>query len=599
MSGVIQLLPDSLANQIAAGEVVQRPASVVKELMENALDAKSTKITLVLKDSGKTLIQVVDNGKGMSETDARLCFERHATSKIKSSDDLFMIRSFGFRGEAMASIAAIAHVELKTKRTEDMTGTTVVIQGSKVVKQEPETLPDGTSVAVRNLFFNVPARRKFLKSDPVELRHILEEFARIALPNPEVFFSVYHNDQELYHFPSANLRQRLTMYFSKSTNEHIVPVSESTDFVKIEGFIGKPEMIKKSRGDQYIFVNQRFIKSNYLNHAIRLAYEHLVPSDHFPFYVLLLDIDPAMIDVNIHPTKQEIKFEDERLIYNLVKATIKHALGKYSVTPSLDFDQDANMRMQSAPRDHGTQHLGPSSPGFAVPQRAPSSERSKWIDFYADLSNQSDSQDHQPITLSSNWDKNDEDQADTQRCFQIADKYIISPMKTGWIVIDQSAAHERILYERHLSSLLNNKSVSQTSLFPETIQFAPHHASILEGLLVDLKYVGLQIEKFGESTFVVNAIPVEGLSMGTEEFIKQFIESYILNEEAKIESKENLARSMAVNMKITGGKVLGKEEMRELIDQLFACEIPYATPGGNKCFVTFGLEEVKLKFNSP
>ena len=307
MSGVIQLLPDSLANQIAAGEVIQRPASVVKELLENALDAKATQITLVIKDSGKTLIQVVDNGMGMTETDARLCLERHATSKITCSDDLFNIKSFGFRGEAMASIAAIAHLELKTKRKEDELGTYILVEGSKIKKQELQQLPNGTSVTVRNLFYNVPARRKFLKSDPVELKHILEEFTRIALPNPSTFFSVYHNDNELYHFTSSNLRQRLANYFGKTTNEKIVPVLEETDFIKVAGFIGKPELIKKSRGDQYFFVNQRFIKSNYLNHAVKIAYEGLIPADHYPFYVLLLDIDPAMIDINIHPTKQEVK----------------------------------------------------------------------------------------------------------------------------------------------------------------------------------------------------------------------------------------------------------------------------------------------------
>ena len=309
MSGIINLLPDALANQIAAGEVIQRPASVVKEMLENALDAKSTQIKLIIKDSGKTLIQVVDNGIGMTETDARLCFERHATSKIQSSDDLFQIRSFGFRGEAMASIAAIAHVELKTKRTEDELGTYVSIEGSKVKKQEPQQLPNGTSITVRNLFYNVPARRKFLKSDPVELKHILEEFTRIALPNPDIFFSVYHNDNELYHFTSSNLRQRLASNFGKSTNENIVPVHEETDFISISGFIGKPELIKKSRGDQYLFVNTRFIKSNYLNHAIKIAYEGLIPKDHFPFYVLLLDIDPAMTVSYTHltlPTNREV-----------------------------------------------------------------------------------------------------------------------------------------------------------------------------------------------------------------------------------------------------------------------------------------------------
>lgn len=600
MNGIINLLPDSLANQIAAGEVIQRPASAVKELLENALDAGSSQIKLIIKDSGKTLIQVVDNGLGMTETDARLCFERHATSKIKSSDDLFLIRSFGFRGEALASIAAIAHVELKTKRKEDEFGTFVLIEGSKIKKQEPQQLSNGTSISIRNLFFNVPARRKFLKSDPVELKHIIEEFTRIALPNPKTFFSLYHNDNELYHFPSSNLRQRITSYFGKNVNENIVPVSEVTDFISISGFVGKPELIKKTRGDQYIFVNSRFIKSNYLNHAINNAYDNLIPKDYYPFYILLLEIDPAMIDVNIHPTKQEIKFENERLIYNYVKVAVKHALGKYSITPSLDFDVENNIAFSSmnpgagnVSRTHENKHSG-----FNMERDDHKRPKENWIDFYKELGTTSKIEPG-PITFSSDWTEDDTEELNTaNKSFQVHDSYIISPIKSGWIVIEQSAAHERILFERHMKTLEHKKTVSQTSLFPDTIQVAPKNAEILDQILDLLKYVGFNIEKFGQYTYVVNALPVEGLKETPGKFIDAFIETYAANQELHLELKENIARSMASQMCISKGKKLTDIEMHELIDKLFACEMPYTSPSGKKCFITFGLDEVEQRFRS-
>jgi len=615
--GIINLLPDSLANQIAAGEVIQRPASIVKELMENALDAGSTEIRLILKDSGKSLIQVVDNGRGMSETDARLCFERHATSKIQQTDDLFNIRSFGFRGEALASIAAVAHVDLKTKRKEDELGTYVLIEGSKVKKQEAVPQSDGTSFTVRNLFFNVPARRKFLKSDPVELRHILEEFARIALPHPEVFFSVHHNDNELYHFPAGKLRQRLVNYFGKGSNEKIVPVSEQTDFIKIAGFVGKPEMIKKTRGDQYIFVNQRFIKSNYLSHAIKIAYENLIPDGHFPFYVILLDIDPAMIDINIHPTKQEIKFENERLIYNYLKVAVKHALGKYSIAPSLDFDAiNTNMMASTSasPRNGGFNSGGmsdnmpsPTIGGGYTTQGPSQGEKSKWIEFYQELSetSQQSSSDgvQNAITLSSDWDNDKGDEiGDTARsshnCFQVHDSYIISPIKSGLMVIDQSRAHERILYEQHLKAIQDKKITAQTSLFPETIQVEAKYAEILEGLQEELKYIGFHIDKFGQNTFVINSTPTEGLRESATTFVRRFVETYADNLELQISIPENIARSFAVNNRIKKGKRLEHSELQTLIDQLFACENPYNNPSGKKCFITFGLDEVERQFNN-
>ena len=605
-SGIIHLLPDSLANQIAAGEVIQRPASVVKELLENALDAGATQIKLILRESGKTLIQVVDNGRGMTETDARLSFERHATSKITQTDDLFQIRSFGFRGEALASIAAIAQVELKTKVAEEELGTLILVEGSKIKKQEPTNHAVGSSFSVKNLFFNVPARRKFLKSDPVELKHILEEFARVALPHPEVFFSVHHNDNELYHFPQSNLRQRLANYFGKGTNENIIPVEEETDFINISGFVGKPELIKKSRGDQYIFVNRRFIKSHYLNHAIKIAYENLIQDGQYPFYVLLLDIDPSMIDINIHPTKQEIKFENERLIYNYIKVTVKHALGKYSITPSLDFDASNAGFLNGnggRPPDQQSYNATPQQ-GSYTPGSGNKEEKSKWLEFYkdmSDLSQQNISSQGKSITLSSDWSNEKElgdNPTQSQSAFQVHESYIISPIKSGWMVIDQHRAHERVLYERHLNSLRLQKITSQTSLFPETIQVDPKHTELLESLLLDLKYVGFQIDKFGANTFVINGVPTDGLNESASLFIENFIATYAANLEIQISIQENIARSLAANSSIRKGKHLCPIEMQELIDQLFACEMPYTNPNGKKCFITFGLDEVENRFNN-
>lgn len=609
MSGIINLLPDSLANQIAAGEVIQRPASVVKELLENALDAQATMVQLIIRDSGKTLIQIVDDGIGMTDTDARLCFERHATSKITKSEDLFNIKSFGFRGEALASIAAVAHVELKTRHRSEDLGTQVVVEGSKVKKQEPCQVPAGTSFTVRNLFFNVPARRKFLKSDPVELRHILEEFIHVALPNPEVHFTVHHNDNELYHFPASNLRQRIINYFGKNVNEKIVPVSEETEFVKISGYVGKPDFIKKSRSDQYLFVNRRFIKSNYINHAIKLAYENLIPTDQYPFFVLMLDMDPALIDVNIHPTKQEVKFENERLIYNYVRVAIKHALGKYSIMPAIDFDGVNNDFLDIATGMEGggtrssrieTMTSASGGQGRAQPSRA---EKDRWSDFYRDI-NQAAQNTTQPkaITLSSDWsNENPEEihpEGNKKHSFQVHDSFIIAPIKSGLIVIEQQAAHERILYEQYLRQLVNHKVVAQKSLFPETVQIDPKNAKILDTLLEQLQFIGFGIEKIGMSSYLINSVPSEGFSGEATDFIESFIHTYASNTEIQISIKENIARSLAVHSSIKKGKKLSDDEIVALIDQLFACEMPYKSPSGHKCFITFGFNELMNRFKN-
>lgn len=610
MSGIINLLPDSLANQIAAGEVIQRPASVVKELLENALDAQAQMVQLILKDSGKTLIQIVDDGIGMNTTDARLCFERHATSKIKKSEDLFNIRSFGFRGEALASIAAVAYVELKTRQRDEDLGTHIIIEGSKVKKQEPCQASAGTSFNVRNIFFNVPARRKFLKSDPVELRHILDEFIHVALPNPEVHFTVHHNENELYHFPASNLRQRIVNYFGKNTNEKIVPVNEETDFVKISGFIGKPDFIKKSRGDQYLFVNKRFIKSNYINHAIKIAYENLIPSDQYPFFVLLLDIDPSLIDVNIHPTKQEVKFENERIIYNYIRVAIKHALGKYSIIPAIDFESvntDPFDQLASLERQTYDGHKGAASSKTSGSQPPPFSsraEKDKWADFYRDINESAKNETNVPkaITLSSDWGESATEsvhpEENKRNSFQVHDSFIIGPIKSGLIVIEQQAAHERILYEQYLRQLVNHKVVSQKSLFPETVQIDPKNAKILDTLLDELRYIGFGIEKIGMCSYLISSVPSEGFSGAATEFIDNFINTYTSNTEIQISIKENIARSLAVHSSIKKGKKLSDSEIVTLIDQLFACEMPYKSPSGHKCFITFGFNELLNRFKN-
>ncbi len=607
MKGIINLLPDALANQIAAGEVIQRPASVVKELLENAIDAGASSIKLIIKDAGKTLIQVVDDGKGMNDVDARLCFERHATSKINSTDDLFNIRSFGFRGEALASIAAVAQVELKTQQEGSNMGTHIIVEGSKVKKQEPISMNAGSSFVVKNLFFNVPARRKFLKSDPVELRHILDEFTHVAIANPDIFFSVHSNDNELYHLSTSNLRQRLINFFGKQLNDKIIPLSEESDFITVTGFVGKPDLIKKSRGDQYFFVNKRFIRSSYLHHAVKIAYENLVPSDHFPWYVIMIDIDPAMIDINIHPTKQEIKFENERLIYNYMKVAIKHALGKYSISPSLDFDAAEQYAALTA---QGGRAMNESSSGNPKGNlltnedygRVNKQERAEWMNFYKDLNDTvAQSEAGSPMILSSDWKEDHEINAiqavkPSAHSFQLHDSFIISPIKSGLLVIDQQTAHERILYEKHLSRLNQREVCSQNSLFPETIQLDQKYIDILETILPDLQCVGFSIERFGKNTFVINGIPSEGLEGSAAAFVQGFLHTYAENLELQLGIKENIARSLSKHGAIKRGRALSVEERQSLIDQLFGVQMPYVSPSGKKCFITLGKEELDNRF---
>jgi DNA mismatch repair protein MutL len=613
MSDIIQLLPDSVANQIAAGEVVQRPASAVKELMENALDAGSTNIKLIVKDAGKTLIQVIDNGCGMSETDARMSFERHATSKIRKADDLFAIRTMGFRGEALASIAAIAQVELKTKCTGDEIGVKIDIEGSEVKSQEACNCPQGTSISIKNLFYNVPARRNFLKNDTVELRHIIEEFQRVAIPNPEIAFSLHHNTTEIFHLEAGQLKQRLMAIFGSSYNTRLIPVEENTGIVKIKGFVIKPEFAKKTRGEQFFFLNKRFIKSPYLHHAVQSAFEEVLPKDSFASYFLMLDVDPKTIDINIHPTKTEVKFEDEKAIYAYLRSAIKKSLGQFNIAPSLDFDQEAYLyNMPLKPIDgvfkQPTITVDPNFNPFTSegatrnkPSERELSNRNNWEKMYSrhtDIQAEPEikqEEDTQQI-LDTDWD-NDLHDSNKKATYQLHNKYILSHIKTGFMIIDQQGAHERVLYERVLDTFEKHKSATQQELFPKTMELNATDFSLMQELLPELKAIGFDISEFGKQTFIINGVPADTANFDSVKLLEGLIENYKLNfQELRSNKRENLARSMARNMAIKSGKLLTQEEMNNLIDELFACKMPYSTPNGKPTISTISTDELDKRF---
>jgi DNA mismatch repair protein MutL len=629
MADVIQLLPDAIVNKIAAGEVIQRPASVVKELMENAIDAGSSAVKLIVKDAGKSLIQVVDDGCGMSETDARMALERHATSKIRQAEDLFAIRTMGFRGEAMASIAAVAQMEIRTRRRQDELGTRILIEGSEIRTQEACQCDGGTGISVKNLFFNIPVRRNFLKSNTVEMRHILDEFQRIALANPDIFFSLHHNNSEIFHLPPSNLRQRVVNVFGTLYNKRLVPVEEETDAMKLSGFISKPEFAKKTRGEQFFFVNQRFIKSAYLNHAVLTAYEDLLPSDTYPLYVVFIDIDPGKIDINVHPTKQEIKFEDDRLIYNYLKVAIRHSLGKYKVMPTLDFDQEgsfSSVRIKpispTRPATISTFKLGErassSGKGGAGKPEVGDGQRQKnnlgnWESLYEGLEEFAETgsvsnnslEGTEMTTIESSWSSDptlDQHQgggmSKAQRePYQIHAMYIVSPIKSGFILIDQQAAHERILYERYLNALQDQRASTQKQLFPRTINLPPADAALLKDILPQINLLGYDIQEFGANTFVINGVPADMKRKGNEETaIDSLLEQYKNNLDLKLNTNENIARSMARSNAVKRGQPMTTAEMQTVIDQLFACQIPFKSPGGRNCFLTFELDELARRF---
>ena len=603
MPDIIHLLPDNIANQIAAGEVIQRPASAVKELLENAVDSGAADIRLFVQDAGKSLIQVVDNGKGMSETDARMAFERHATSKIQNIDDLFHIRTMGFRGEALASVAAVAQVELRTRRPEDEAGTSIEIENSRVIRQEPAAMPVGTSVAMKNLFFNVPARRNFLKSNPAEMRHIVEEFIRVTLAFPSIFFSLTSNGQEMMHLEKGSLKQRIVQILGSSHASKLVSVQENTDYLNIYGFVGKPETAKKTRGDQYLFVNNRFIRSAYLNHAMMSAYKEMIPGETFPLYVLFIDLDPAQVDVNVHPTKQEIKFEDEKIVYAFVQAAVKHALAQFSITPTLDFDLDPSIQRLDAVSKPVSEEKKAAVASSSLYQTftqknqahfiepANKSELKHWKDFYEtpagahspDVPPGSPPVRIQPIG-----------NAPLQ---QLLNTYITTPTNRSFILVHQQAAHERILYERFAAAAAGKPIPSQKSLFPATLTLSPPDAILLKELLSDLQPLGYQIEPFGKDSFIIQGTPGDTGQGDEKSVLENLLEQYKhFSSEIRFSRREKLIRTMARQQAVKAGTVLDEKEMRSLVDELFACAQHNITPGGDPTFIEFKKDYVEKLF---
>ena len=615
MSSIIQLLPDHVANQIAAGEVVQRPASVVKELLENAVDAKATDIKLIVKDAGKSLIQVIDNGIGMSITDSRLCFERHATSKIRHAEDLFSLHTKGFRGEALASIAAIAHVEMKTKQEQEELGTHIIIEGSKFVSQEPSVLPKGTSFSVKNLFFNIPARRNFLKSDTVEQRYIVDEFQRVAIAHPTIHFTMYHNGSEMFNLPISNFRQRIVNIFSGKTNEKLVPTKEETEIVNLHGFIAKPEFSKKNRGEQFFFVNNRFIKSGYLHHAVMAAYEGLLKDGAQPSYFLYLDVPPHTIDINIHPTKTEIKFDDEHALYAILRSSIKHSLGQFNVSPVLDFDRDPNLdtpyQYQNKEAEYPTiqvdRQYNPfseekpsksfaSSSNYKKPEAQPS-----WESLYVGLK-----QSGQEITemtfendavTSSLFEENEIEQ-EVKRTYQIQKKYIVSPIKSGMVIINQKRAHERVLYEAFLTSMTVHQASSQQLLFPLQLYYSSAEIELLAELKSSLENTGFVFEIINEDNVVISGLPVNvtesEISIVLEELLSDLQDGI---PDSSFCQNDTIAKSMAKSLAVKTGTYLTEKEQENLVHNLFACREPNVSPFQKPTFITMSVEDLDKKFN--
>jgi DNA mismatch repair protein MutL len=604
---LIQVLPDHIANQIAAGEVIQRPASAVKELLENAVDAGATSIELIIQDAGKSLVQVVDNGKGMSVADARLCIARHATSKISTIEDLFHIRTMGFRGEALASIAAVAQVELKTKQAANEAGIFIEVEHSAITREEPIGMANGTSLAMKNLFFNIPARRNFLKSNAAEMRHIVEEFTRVALAFPAIQFSLHANNQQLYQLEAGSLKQRIVQLLGNSYSSKLVGVQEETDYLTIRGFVGKPDSARKTRGDQYFFVNNRFIKSSYLHHAVMNAFQALLPADHFPLYVLFIDLDPQQVDINVHPTKQEIKFEDEKIVYAFVQAAIRHALAQFSITPTLDFELDASIQQLDSIQQPFTeqtrsaiqegnlyQHFTKKNQAHRIEPDSTQPAKN-WKPF-------------RPLTAEYTSTRKEDSLAEPDlglrsvtsfssesvTAFQILQSYILFTQGHTCTLINQQAAHERILYEKFIQQRADKKAATQPSLFPTTLSLNPTDASLLEELLEDLTAVGFLIQKTSAHDFQIQGIPA-GFENGKEESILEAVlEEYKhFNAALALPLHEKLCRSLAKQQATKAGTQLSEREMKQLITDLFDCKEPHLSPFGAPTFRTLQKEEVE------
>jgi DNA mismatch repair protein MutL len=595
MSDIIKLLPDSIANQIAAGEVIQRPASVVKELLENSVDAGATSIQLIIKDSGKTLIQCVDNGKGMTESDARMSLERHATSKIQNADDLFRIKTMGFRGEAMASIAAVAQMDLKTRSVDREVGTNIMVEGSRVKHQDVCAMSIGTTISIKNLFFNVPARRKFLKSDAVEMRHIIDEFQRVALVNPYLEFKLFHNGQSLFHLPAAKVRQRIIGILGKGYNEKLVPLEEETDLVKLSGFIGKPDAAKKSRGEQFLFVNGRYFKSSYFHSAIQKAFEGLVPHGHHPSYFIYFEVEPSSIDVNIHPTKTEIKFEDERAVYAILRSAVKRSIGQYHVSPSIDFEPE--QAFDVLPPKKG-QHI--ERPGITVntnynPFESTENPRNQdwkrgtsfqkpmtagWEALYSGMENALEQEEPKEQTLELSGDD------DRIVVRQIGNRYILVQSAEGIFLLHQYLAHARVLFESFEESIMANQRLAQQQLFPVTLELTPQDAEILKSAIEPLAQIGFEIEHFGSTSYIVRGIPAACLDLNIEETIAGFIDDLRDNKPGSaVKLQQQVIKLMAQHTAIRSGVELKAQEMLELYRQLMRCKQPQFDLTGKPTFV--------------
>jgi DNA mismatch repair protein MutL len=616
VSDIIQLLPDSVANQIAAGEVIQRPASVVKELIENALDAGANEITIHIKDAGKTLVQISDNGCGMSPTDARMAFERHATSKIRSANDLFCIRTMGFRGEALASIAAIADVELRTKRTEDEVGTFIHMVGSDLKTQEPVACNNGTNFMIKNLFFNVPARRKFLKSTTTELKHIIWEIQRIALPNPELKVSLFHNNVALYELPKTNYRKRIVDIFGKTLNQSLVLVDEKTSIVNIHGFIGQPKYARKTMGEQFFFVNGRYMRHPYFHKAVMLAYEQLLPPGTYPSYFLFMNVDPANIDINVHPTKTEIKFENEREIWQIIHASIRESLGKHNVVPSIDFDQSGSIDIP-VPQKSGEDIVFPdikvnqeynpfdqdksdfSGGSYSKQQPAEKKNLEHWEDLYegAQLKLKPEAQNQTFLNKRDDLHSHSVEQFSGKKILQLKQKYILTPVKSGLMIIDQKRAHERILFEKFMLVLKSDSVASQQQLFPQTIELNPADSALLKSILDDLLSLGFDIREFGKDTFIINGTPgvldVSSPELIVEKLLEEYKNSPV---DARSKAKEQIAISLAKASALDYGTDLKPEEIDHLIDNLFACSTPNFSPDGKKVLTIIPTEDIEKSF---
>jgi len=604
MSDIIQLLPDHVANQIAAGEVVQRPASVVKELLENAIDAGATNIKLLLKDAGKTLIQVIDDGKGMSTTDARMSFERHATSKIQKAEDLFNLSTKGFRGEALASIAAIAHVELKTKPVNEELGTSIKIEGSKIISQDFISTGEGTSLAVKNLFYNIPARRNFLKSDTVETRHIIDEFQRVALAHADISFLLHHNNNEVYHLKAGNLRQRIVAVFGTKMNEKLVPIDEKTDIVTIQGFVAKPEFSKRKRGEQFFFVNDRFIKSSYLNHAVVNAFDGLLEQGAHPSYFLYLTLPANTIDINIHPTKTEIKFDNEKALYAMLRATVKHSLGQYNVAPVLDFNRDAGLdtpyhfKGGSASGSVPKISVDPDFNPFKEEQQKEinfpfkrEKETQSWESLYTSV-NTTDAQQNESLFEHQQEEK-------TQKTFQIQRKYVLSLIKSGVVLINQSLAHQRVLYEEFLESITIREANSQQLLFPVKISFSSSEIEMIYTIKTELENAGFSFDQFTKDSVTIKGIPVSVTESKITIILEELLNDINLEvPDASFSHFDVMAKSFAKTLSIKTGTLLSEKEQESLVNNLFSCKEPAISPFGKATFKTLTLNQIDNLFNS-